>query len=75
MVQDLSLQLRDGHPPISQLKNQGVADWQDEFVRGGVAATHRFIPGLSNAKIKKQVCFLGDKQHLQDDCKGGFAIG
>jgi hypothetical protein len=27
----------------------GVADWRDEFVRGGYAATHKFIPGLSNA--------------------------
>jgi hypothetical protein len=29
--------------------NLGVADWRDEFVRGGYAATHKFIPGLSNA--------------------------
>jgi hypothetical protein len=27
----------------------GVADWLYEFVRGGGAATHKFIPGLSNA--------------------------
>jgi hypothetical protein len=30
-------------------KLSGVADWWDEFVRGGYATTHKFIPGLSNA--------------------------
>jgi hypothetical protein len=29
----------------------GAADWRDEFVRGGYAATHKFILGLSNARI------------------------
>jgi hypothetical protein len=33
----------------SYTKN-GVADWWDEFVRGGYAATHKFIPGLSNTR-------------------------
>jgi hypothetical protein len=28
----------------------GVADWRDEFVRDGVAATRKFIPELSNAE-------------------------
>jgi hypothetical protein len=28
-----------------------MLDWRYEFVRGGGAATHKFIPGLSNAKI------------------------
>jgi hypothetical protein len=30
-------------------RRSGVADWRDEFVRGGGAATHKFILGLSNA--------------------------
>jgi hypothetical protein len=29
--------------------NFGIADWRDEFERGGVAATLKFIFGLSNA--------------------------
>jgi hypothetical protein len=36
---------------IIPLVHSGVADWRYEFVRGGGAATHKFIPGLSNAYI------------------------
>jgi hypothetical protein len=32
--------------------SKGVADWRYEFVRGGGATTHKFIPGLSNAYQK-----------------------
>jgi hypothetical protein len=36
-------------PQVATRLFTGVADWRDEFVRGGYAATHKFIPGLSNA--------------------------
>jgi hypothetical protein len=43
----------DRHAKIEASKNRtemGVADWRYEFVRGGSAATHKFIPGLSNTE-------------------------
>jgi hypothetical protein len=38
------------HPTM--INNWGVADFRYEFVCGGTAATHKFIPGLSNATIE-----------------------
>jgi hypothetical protein len=42
---------------VCEIQNSkfGVADWRDEFVRGGYAATHKFILGLSNAQNSKKL--------------------
>jgi hypothetical protein len=40
------------HLSKENLKVVEVADWRYEFVRGGGATTHKFIPGLSNARIR-----------------------
>jgi hypothetical protein len=50
-------------------RKDGVADWRYEFLRGGGAATQKFIPGLSNAvRIRKMK--TGDSQALTDELMG-----
>jgi hypothetical protein len=43
----------------------GAADWRYEFVRGGAAATHKFIPGLSNAED----CYTLEEQESHQSLK------
>jgi tetratricopeptide (TPR) repeat protein len=43
----------------------GVADGRDEFVRGGAAATHKFIPGLSNTDFEYEDFDFWSEQCLQ----------
>jgi hypothetical protein len=37
----------------AKLKSFGIAESRDEFVRGGYAATHKFIPPISNPNLLK----------------------
>jgi hypothetical protein len=43
-----------------------VADFKDEFVCGGCAATHKFIPGLSNADFTVPPIQSPDLRLLQE---------
>jgi hypothetical protein len=37
--------------PVLRQKFKDIADWRYEFVRGGGAATHKFIPPISNPDL------------------------